>query len=74
MSDEPETDPAIETAVPDSLVGSGAQFERSKGIHLLNEVDVPPDVLPPSAAVTAHPPVEAAPREPSSPPVPDTDD
>lgn len=58
----------VETAVPDSLVGSGAEFERSKGIHLLPEPDVLTDRLPPPAAVTVQPEAQGASPAESTPP------
>lgn len=63
-----EATPQRGVEVPDSLVGSGSEFERSKGIHLLAPVDAPPDTLPPSAAVTVQPPVQdSSPAEPAAP-------
>ena len=60
-----------EPTVPDSLVGSAGEFQRSKGIHLLPTVSADPDVLPPPAAIVAQPPVQdSTPVQPSPPPPP----
>lgn len=59
-------------AVPEN-VGSGAEFERSKGIHLLPKVSADPTVLPPSAAVSLPASPQQAPSstDSSPPPAPD---
>jgi hypothetical protein len=75
MTDKRNTDRAVETTVPESLVGSGGEFERSKGIHLLPEVNVPQDVLPPPAAVTVQPTAQgSSPAEPAPPSASDGSD
>jgi hypothetical protein len=70
MPEETSTGPPVEGAIPDSLVGSGGEFERSKGNHLLPPVSAVPDALPPSAAIVVQPPVQALVPTESAPPSP----
>lgn len=67
MTDDNSTDRSGDSGVPDSLTGSGGQFERSKGVHILPKVSAPADVLPPSAAVTVDPAPQASTVAPPTP-------
>jgi hypothetical protein len=71
LSDKSTTNQPSDGRMPDSLVGSGAVFERSKGIHLLPTVSAAPNELPPSAAITPRPaPQASAAPEASAPAAP----
>jgi hypothetical protein len=75
LSDEPTIDRTNDGGMPDSLVGSGAEFERSEGIHLLPQVSAAPNELPPSAAIAVQPTPEAStPAAPPAPASPDSGD
>jgi hypothetical protein len=68
MADKATSQDGMEVVVPESLVGSRGEFERSKGIHLLAPVAAPPDGLPPPAAVTVQPAAQDSSPAQSAPP------
>jgi hypothetical protein len=68
VAEDSSSDQPTESAVPDSLVGSGGVFERGKGIHLLPAVSAAPDVLPPSAALKVQQPTQSQHAKPSNAP------